>query len=105
MLTPATFRRLHHSPPADVPPATQVPAAGFFNEARVDSDGRWLNVQHWGYYGRGRTLLWFSPQANVGAVVLTNGTEEDETAGMRPISEIVIALFRRYGSRPAPLAH
>jgi CubicO group peptidase (beta-lactamase class C family) len=93
-----TFRRLHHAPPADVARAVQVPAAGFFNEGRVDVDGRWLNVQHWGYYARGRTLLWFSPQADVGAVVLTNGTDEDEAIGMRPISEIVIALFERYRS-------
>ena len=97
-LAPALFRRLHHAPPADVPPAAQVPAAGFFNEGRVDRDGRWLNVQHWGYYARGRTLLWFSPQANVGAVILTNGTDDDEVKGMQPISEIAIALFRRYGS-------
>jgi hypothetical protein len=75
-----------------------VPAAGFFNEGRVDPDGRWTNVQHWGYYARGRTLLWFSPQANVGAVILTNGTDEDEVRGMSPISEIVIELFRTYGA-------
>jgi CubicO group peptidase (beta-lactamase class C family) len=99
-LTSASFRRLHHAAPVDVGPATQVAAAGFFNEGRVDADGRWTNVQHWGYYARGRTLLWFSPQANVGAVVLTNGTDEDEATGMRPISEIAIALFQRYRARP-----
>jgi len=97
-----TFRRLHHTPPSDLPPAMQVAAAGFFNEGRADADGRWINVQHWGYYARGRTLLWFSPQANVGAVVLTNGTDEDEVKGMQPISEIVIALFKRYRNPPTP---
>jgi CubicO group peptidase (beta-lactamase class C family) len=100
-LNSASFRRLHHAAVSNVARATQVPAAGFFNEGRVDEDGRWTNVQHWGYYARGRTLLWFSPQANVGAVVLTNGTDEDEAAGMRPISEIVIALFAKYRS-PRP---
>jgi CubicO group peptidase (beta-lactamase class C family) len=99
-LTTGAFHTLHHAPGVDVPPATQVAAAGFFNEGRVDGEGRWLNVQHWGYYARGRTLLWFSPQANVGAVVLTNGTDEDEVRGMQPISEIVIELFRRYRSAP-----
>jgi CubicO group peptidase (beta-lactamase class C family) len=100
-LTPATYRRLHHAPPAVVPRATEVFATGFFNEGRVDAEGRWLNVQHWGYYARGRTLLWFSPQADVGAAVLTNGTDEDQVAGMQPISEIVIALFSRYRSDTA----
>lgn len=99
LLTGSSFRRLHHAAPVDVGPATQVAAAGFFNEGRADGDGRWTNVQHWGYYARGRTLLWFSPQANVGAVVITNGTDEDEAAGMQPISELVVALFQRYRVR------
>ena len=64
----------------------------------MDADDRWLNVHHWGYYARGRTLLWFSPQANVGAIILTNGTDSDEVKGMQPISEVVIALFKRYRS-------
>src|SRR5688572_2878038 len=55
-LSSSAFRRLHHADPVKIPPATQVPAQGFFNEGRVDSNGRWTNVQHWGYYGRGRTL-------------------------------------------------
>jgi CubicO group peptidase (beta-lactamase class C family) len=101
-LTPETWRRLHHAAPTELPPATEIPARGFFNEGRADAEGRWTNVQHWGYYARGRTLLWFSPQANVGAVVLTNGTDEDEVNGMRPVSEIVIALFTRYRAPPGP---
>jgi CubicO group peptidase (beta-lactamase class C family) len=99
-LSSATFRRLHHAPPAEVPRATEVFATGFFNEGRVDAEGRWLNVQHWGYYARGRSLLWFSPQADVGVAVLTNGTDEDEARGMQPLSEIVGALFSRYRSDP-----
>ncbi|HEY5826109.1 MAG TPA: serine hydrolase domain-containing protein, partial [Cyclobacteriaceae bacterium] len=85
-LSQSTFQRLHHANPTHLPPATQLSANGFFNEGRVDSAGRWTNVQHWGYYARGRTLFWFSPQANIGAVILTNGTEENETEGMKPIS-------------------
>lgn len=96
LLSPSSFRRLHHATAMEISPATQVAAAGFFNEGRVDRDGRWTNVQHWGYYARGRTLFWFSPQANIGAVVLTNGTDDDEAVGMQPISEIVVALFKRY---------
>lgn len=95
-LSPSAFRRLHHADPAKVLPGTQVTAAGFFNEGRIDADGRWTNVQHWGYYARGRTLLWFSPQANIGAVILTNGTAEDEIKGMQPISEVVVRLFRYF---------
>jgi CubicO group peptidase (beta-lactamase class C family) len=97
-LSTATFHRLHHAPPVPLKRGEQVSAAGFFNENRVDAENRWLNVHHWGYYARGRTLLWFSPQANVGAVVLTNGTDDDEVKGMQPISEVVIALFKRYRS-------
>jgi CubicO group peptidase (beta-lactamase class C family) len=95
-LSQSTFQRLHHADPVEVPPGTQVTAAGFFNEGRVDPEGCWTNVQHWGYYARGRTLFWFSPQANLGAVILTNGTEEEEITGMKPISEAVIKLFQRY---------
>ena len=99
-LSAATFRRLHHAAPVQLKRGEQVSAAGFFNEGRVDAEDRWLNVGHWGYYARGRTLLWFSPQANVGAVILTNGTNDDEVKGMQPISEVVIALFKRYRSHP-----
>jgi CubicO group peptidase (beta-lactamase class C family) len=95
-LSSSTFRKLHHATSVQVAPATQVFAAGFFNEGRTDSASRWTNVQHWGYYARGRTLFWFSPQANVGAVILTNGTDEDEVKGMQPLSEVVIELFKRY---------
>jgi CubicO group peptidase (beta-lactamase class C family) len=97
-LSTATFHRLHHAPPVQLKRGEQVSAAGFFNEVRVDANNRWLNVQHWGYYARGRTLLWFSPQANVGAVILTNGTDDDEVKGMQPISEVLIALIKRYRS-------
>jgi CubicO group peptidase (beta-lactamase class C family) len=97
-LSPSTFHRLHHADSIKLPPGSQVTAEGFFNEGRVDPDKRWTNVQHWGYYARGRTLLWFSPQANIGAVILTNGTGEDEVKGMQPISEIAITLFKRYRS-------
>jgi|GEM_PF-6425260 len=96
----STFQRLHHASPTTLPPATQISANGFFNEGRVDPAGHWTNVQHWGYYARGRTLFWFSPQANIGAVILTNGTEEDEIVGMTPISEVVIKLFERYRLSP-----
>jgi CubicO group peptidase (beta-lactamase class C family) len=95
-LSSSAFRKLHHAEAIQVASATQVFAAGFFNEGRVDSAARWTNVQHWGYAARGRTLLWFSPQARVGVVILTNGTEEDEVKGMQPLSETVIALFKRY---------
>lgn len=96
-LSQATFWRLHHAKAMNLPRASQIAANGFFNEGRVDTAGHWTNVQHWGYYARGRTLFWFSPQANVGAIILTNGTEEDEIAGMKPISEVVIKLFQQYG--------
>ena len=85
---------------ASAMPTPERFSAGFFNEGELRSDGRWVNVQHWGYYARGRTLFWFSPQANVGAAILTNGTENDQALGMRPISETVIELFRRYRSTP-----
>jgi CubicO group peptidase (beta-lactamase class C family) len=98
-LSSAAFRKLHHAAAIQVPRATQVFAAGFFNEGLVDSAGRWTNVQHWGYYARGRTLLWFSPQARVGVAILTNGTDDDEVRGMQPLSETVIALFKRYRER------
>jgi CubicO group peptidase (beta-lactamase class C family) len=97
-LSPSTFHRLHHADSIKVLPGLQVTAQGFFNEGRIDPHKRWTNVQHWGYYARGRTLLWFSPQANIGAVILTNGTEEDEIKGMQPISEIAITLFKNYRS-------
>jgi hypothetical protein len=35
----------------------------------------------------------------VGAVILTNGTEESEIKGMQPISEAVIKLFKMYRSQ------
>lgn len=97
-LSQSTFHRLHHAGSAKIPPGAQIAAEGFFNEGRIDLDKRWINVQHWGYYARGRTLLWFSPQANIGAVIMTNGTEEDEIRGMQPISEIAIHLFKQYRS-------
>jgi len=97
-LSTETFHRLHHADSATVAPGTQVMAEGFFNEGRFASDQRWTNVQHWGYYARGRTLLWFSPQANIGAAILTNGTDEDEIKGMQPISEVAIKLFKHFRS-------
>jgi CubicO group peptidase (beta-lactamase class C family) len=97
-LSTASFHRLHHANSVTAPQGSQVTAAGFFNEGRLDSAGYWTNVQHWGYYARGRTLLWFSPQANIGAVILTNGTDEDEIKGMQPLSEVAISLFKRYRS-------
>jgi CubicO group peptidase (beta-lactamase class C family) len=98
-LSRSAFHKLHHAAPKETTPGSQIYAAGFFNEGRVDAIGRWVNVQHWGYYGRGRTLLWFSPQANIGAVILTNGTDEDEVRGMQPLSEIAISVFKKYATR------
>jgi CubicO group peptidase (beta-lactamase class C family) len=89
LLQPATFTKLHSSPP------DQHYALGWDVEVTRDKEGRVTerSIFHGGYNGKTRSNIWFSPESQYGTVIVYNYATGKAADAYQ---DIFYALLRKY---------